>query len=178
MAVLIEANSVVLKVAAVLNAFAGRLDEFKALVPNQTLCVDGELIRVGFMTPSGVDNYLRVMANKGLVHLEDGKARDMVMIDQIRGLLSPCDWVEVYPAWLGNANTESERPRVMVASLRDGVEKQVYLPEGWHFEKSLTRSVAFVPRPHLDLSMHFLRHENGIDVYENILSGGEAFLVP
>lgn len=48
MAVLIEANSVVIRADRLLSVI-GSWEAFKQQIPNRTLCADGELVRVGFM---------------------------------------------------------------------------------------------------------------------------------
>jgi hypothetical protein len=40
----------------------------------------------------------------------------------------------------------------------------------------LSASFGFVPDPHLDKSLTFLRHQDGLDVYWNRLSGKEVFI--
>jgi hypothetical protein len=51
MAVLIEAISVVIRADTLLKKFPGGWGAFKLIVPNQTLCADNEIVRVGFMAP-------------------------------------------------------------------------------------------------------------------------------
>ena len=55
MAVLIEAISVVVRADELLKKFPGGWDAFKSIVPNQTLCADNEIVRVGFMSPQDVE---------------------------------------------------------------------------------------------------------------------------
>lgn len=54
MAVLIEAISVVVRKDAIEKRFPGGWDSFLDEIPNNTLCTDGELVRVGFMSPQDV----------------------------------------------------------------------------------------------------------------------------
>ena len=53
MAVLCEAISVIVRLDA-LEAPYGTFEAFKHDVPNDTLVADGEIVRVGFMTPDDV----------------------------------------------------------------------------------------------------------------------------
>jgi hypothetical protein len=58
MSVLIEAISVVMRADELLKKFPGGWDAFKGIVPNQTLCADNEIVRVGFMTPQDVESFI------------------------------------------------------------------------------------------------------------------------
>ncbi len=51
MAVLVEAISVVVRIDAIRKKLIGGWSRFEKLVPNPTLCSDGELARVGFLGP-------------------------------------------------------------------------------------------------------------------------------
>jgi len=53
---------------------------------------------------------------------------------------------------------------------------QVVSPPGWAFESSLSRSFGFVPSEHADKSLTYLRHENGLDVYLNSVTGEEVYI--
>jgi len=58
MAVLVEAISVIVRVDSINKKFPGGWIGFKDHVPNQTLCADNELARVGFMTSEDVKNFV------------------------------------------------------------------------------------------------------------------------
>jgi len=58
MAVLVEGISIILKASAITDKYPGGWESFKAEVPNQTLCADGELIRIGFMSPDDVKGFI------------------------------------------------------------------------------------------------------------------------
>jgi hypothetical protein len=57
MAVLIEAISVFVRVDAIRERYSGGWEAFREAVPNQTLCCDDELARIGFMNPADVERY-------------------------------------------------------------------------------------------------------------------------
>jgi hypothetical protein len=44
------------------------------------------------------------------------------------------------------------------------------------YENSLSRQNVIVPPEQVDRSLKFLRHENGLDVYRNNLTGQEVFI--
>ena len=114
MAVLIEAISVVIRADALLAAYKDDWDAFKHTVPNRTMCADGELVRVGFMSPEDVEGYVRKLSEAGLIYLDHGAAKDLVVVDQMRGPLVPCEWIE-----FGHVNLDNDpSKRVAVCSLR------------------------------------------------------------
>ena len=94
MAVLIEAISVVVKRSSVDEKFNGGWQAFADDVPNDTLCADDEIVRVGFMSPADVESYVQHLESLGLTYVRDNMAQDMVVVDQQRGLAISCDWAE------------------------------------------------------------------------------------
>ena len=118
MAVLCEALSVVIRRRSLMQYFRGGALAFMHTVPNDTLCTDGELIRVGFMTPSDVRDYIQVLEFNGLqAHLGERTQdepdeqdepvgawphapsalraeRDVVVVDQFQGPWRPSAWME------------------------------------------------------------------------------------
>jgi len=53
---------------------------------------------------------------------------------------------------------------------------QVFCPEGWSYERSLSRQFVVVPPQQVDKALKFLRHQSGLDVYLNELTGEEVFI--
>lgn len=171
MAVLIEAISVVIRADAILTKFPGGWDGFKRIVPNQTLCADNELVRVGFMTPDDVKSFVRKLQASRLEFLQDGKAIDIAVVDQMRGPTAQCDWLE-----FGHASLSDAGERVAAGRLSGGQSREVVMPPGWTFEGSLSSTFAFVPNESAAKGMKYLRHENGVDVYLNPITGKEMYV--
>ena len=46
-------------------------------------------------------------------------------------------------------------------------QKVLCSPEGWTFDRSLSRSFGYVPEEHWERSLTFLRYQDGLDVYRN-----------
>lgn len=90
MAILIEGISVVIRAEALLKKYRGGWNAFLAIVPNNTLCSDNELTRVGFMTPQDVGAFVNKLEQAGLEFLRSGNAVDLVVVDQLRGSTTPC----------------------------------------------------------------------------------------
>ena len=53
---------------------------------------------------------------------------------------------------------------------------QVVTPPTWKFDGSLSHSYGFAPTEHVDKSLKYLRHENGLDVYLNTVTGQEVYI--
>lgn len=141
MAVLIEAISVVIRLDRLMAAFEEDWDAFKAIVPNDTLCSDNELVRVGFMAPHDVEGFCNVLLACGLRHLAQGHAMDFVVADQQRGFASPCDWAE-----FGHIDWQGDPARRTPVCRRKGSRaRTIMVPEGWEWERSLIASFRFIP---------------------------------
>jgi hypothetical protein len=168
MAVLCEAISLVVRAKPLMAAFRSS-DAFKCVVPNETLAADNELIRVGFMTPEDSRAFAEQLETRGLRYVVDGAARDMVIIDQISGPAIRCDWVE-----FGHVSINGHR--IAAARLVGSTFHKLFTPEGWQFEGSLTQSFVFVPTGAVSKSLRFLRSENGLDIYLNLLTGKEVYV--
>ena len=169
MAVLIEAISVVIKRTAIDDRYSGGWDAFVKDAPNQTLCADEHLARVGFMTPIDVESFIKRLELHGLVHLKDGIAQDIVVADQQRGVTTRCDWSEF-------GDVEIDRNSVKACKAVVDASSQLISPDGWVFEGSLSQTFMFTPTEHVDKSLTFLRHEDSLDVYLNALTGEEVYL--
>jgi hypothetical protein len=94
MAVLVEGISVVIRRDAIVRTFGPSWDAFVVAVPNRTLCADPEIARVGFMHPDDVQAYVVQLGTKGMLHLRTENAVDLVVVDQLRGPTSHCDWLD------------------------------------------------------------------------------------
>lgn len=172
MAVLIEAISVVIRADAVEDRYPGGWDAFALAAPNQTLCADGEVIRIGFMSPLDVEAFVNSLRQYNILYREHGKARDIAVVDQMRGPLTPCEWIN-----FGQINLNGEPAKQVAACKLAGSQlSKIVTPPGWAFENSLSASYGFVPAEHQHKSLKFTRHENGLDVYLNEVTGKEVFV--
>lgn len=94
MAVIAEGISVIIKASSITSKYPGGWKSFKDAVPNSTLCADSEIVRVGFKSPEDVESFVREMEKCGLAYLHEGKAEDLVVVDQIKGPMVVCDWID------------------------------------------------------------------------------------
>jgi hypothetical protein len=172
MAVLIEGISVVIRADALLVAFDNDWHSFKNEVPNRTMCADNELVRVGFMVPDDAERYVTDLEARGLCYRIDGISKDIVIVDQLRGPLIHCDWIE-----FGHINIDGDpAKRIAGCRLRGSTQSTVQTPEGWRFEESLSCQHGFVPSSYIDRSLQFLQSEDGLDLYLNTLTGREVYI--
>lgn len=171
MAVLVEAISVVIRRDAIESKYPGGWDAFVSAVPNRTLCTDASLARVGFMQPSDVERFVSDLGQHDIQYIQDGSARDLVVVDQQRGPLASCSWLEFEHVTIG-----SPSERIAAARMSGDSVHKVITPEGWQFNDSLSHTFGFVPVGQEDKSLRFLRHQDGIDVYFNNVTGKEVFI--
>jgi len=172
MAVLAEAISVVIRAGPLSAAYQDNWDAFKLDVPNPTLCADGEIVRIGFMSPDDVEKIVKRLTELGLVHLDHGMAKDFVIVDQLQGPTSGCAWLD-----FGHVNLDADPSKLVAACrLKGSVAWEVLVPDDWQFESSLSATSTFVPSEKIDEDLTFLRHDEGLDVYRNEVTGREAYV--
>jgi len=171
MAVLIEAISVIIRADALREKFPGGLDAFMTIIPNRTFCFDGELARVGFMTPQDVNTFVTQLEQAGLEFVHAGKTVDFAVVDQHQGLTAPCDWLE-----FGRVAVNAKGDKITACLLATGQATKIHIPEGWKFEGSLSDSGHFVPNQDIDKNLEYLRSENGVDVYLDKTTGKEVYI--
>lgn len=94
MPVLVEGISVILRVGATEEKYPDRWEGFVRDSPNNSLYADGDLARVGFMSPQDTKRFVSSLASHGLTYLDDGEAVDLVVADQQRGVAAPCNRAE------------------------------------------------------------------------------------
>jgi hypothetical protein len=176
MAVLVEATSVVVRREAIDVWLDGGWARFQDIVPNQTLCTDGELARVGFMTPSDTEGFVKRLEYEGLTFYDGEKAIDLAIVDQDRGPTCRVGWLEVIRIAL-DVNDES----VTAGYLLDGSPALpsrtdwLSAPEGWTYEGSISQT-----RSHHLVDAHdeieLVDHRDGVDVYRDLATGTERYV--
>ena len=50
------------------------------------------------------------------------------------------------------------------------------MPDDWQFENSLSADYTFVPSEEIDENLTFLRHDEGLDVYRDEVTGRKVYL--
>jgi hypothetical protein len=172
MAVLIEGLCVVVNINAIATKHAGGVKAFAAEVPNASLCADGELARVGFMTPDDARGYVEHLERRGLKYLEDRNAVDIVVVDQRTGPCVACNWVT-----FGRVDWDRDPKRpVAVCRANPTQNPKIVAPKGWVFERSLSAQHVFVENGKVPANLKLVRHEDGLDVYRDAETGQEFFV--
>jgi len=171
MAVLIEAISLIILREIIDEKYPGGWDAFVDNAPNQTLCADENIARLGFMSPNDLDSFIKGLEEIGFQPFVDGQSSEAAVIDQIRGFMAPCDWLDV-----GRVEIDGGKHEVTACKLKGCLSNCIILPDGWEYDKSLSKEYIFIPSEHLGKSLQYLRHESGIDVYYNELTGKEVHI--
>lgn len=167
MAVLIEAISVLVKAQAIIEKYPGGWEQFSQDVPNQTLCADGELVRVGFMNPNDVQKYVSFLESKRLVFQSNGHCKDIAVVDQQRGFTIPCEWADFGRIFIDSSQTQ----RVSACRLKGSTQRIVSYPDGWDYESSLSKDYHFVQPENADQELEFIRKEGVVAVFKHLPSG-------
>ena len=172
MAVLVEAISVVIKADAIVQHYPGGWSAFEANPPNGTLCADGELVRLGFMVPADAKAFVDRLSEHGIRYLVDGKAADLIVVDQQRGFAALCDWADFRHGPIDGA----PKKRVAACSLADSKVRELVTPDGWQYEESLSSKHGFVESGWVPEFMDYLGQENGLDVYRDLETGKKMYV--
>jgi hypothetical protein len=171
MAVLVEGISVIFRVDAIEEKYPGGWEGFARDCPNNSLCADGDLARVGFMSPKDTNRFVSLLSSRGLTYLDNGKAEDLVVADQQRGFAASCDWAE-----LGEVPAPGTASEHVVACRAAKSEEQLLMtPDGWTYEDSLSANFKFTEAESVPDRLEFLRHEDGVDVYRDKETGEEVY---
>jgi hypothetical protein len=163
------------------SKYRGGWTAFVADVPNATFCADDEIARVGFMSAADVEAFIEGLQLQGLSFLEGGKAIDVAVVDQQRGLTTQCDWLEFGKLALGAEGKVAacwffEGPRIAARVYLRATSLPLATPVGWEFEGSLSQKFDFVPNGEEPSRLKFLRNEGDVDVYLDLETGKEVFL--
>ena len=172
MAILVEAISVVVRADSIEAKFPGGWEAFRGWIQNQTLCADGELVRIGFMSPQETRQFVEEIQAEGLTYIEGGEAKDLIVADQQRGFVMPCSWAE-----FGRIPMDRDEKKIVSAArLIDSKVEELVTPDGWRFDGSLSDSFQLAEAGRVPEYFDFLRTENGLDVYRDIRTGKDVFI--
>jgi len=172
MAVLVEAISVIVRRSAIAERFKGGWSAFQGAIPNTTGCDDEDLARVGFMTATDAGAFVSVLEAGGLVFRgENGQAVDIAVVDQLHGFTIPAPWLEVSKIVL------FDPPIKVIACMLAGHNlDKIAMPAGWEYAGSLSEKPMFVAEGTEGDRVKFLRHEQGNDIYLDLVTGKEVYV--
>ena len=182
MAVLVEGISVIIRRKKIDEMFSGGWDAFIEDVPNQTLCADDELARVGFMSPPDAEAFIWQLEKGGLTFAREERAVDMAVVDQMRGPAISAEWLEFAHLTLDGTDNKVaacwlfEGPRIAAGVHVHSKNMTLATPEGWRYEDSLSANFKFVTDEEMNENLKFLRQEDGQDVYLDLSTGKEVYM--
>jgi len=133
MAVLVEALCVVIRRSTIDEKYPGGWEKFEADNRDLSLCADDKIVRLGFTLPMPMRLLIRELEKLGFVYLKDGKSADIAIVDQSRGFMTPCDWLEYGHVTIGDGRT-----KVAACRLAGCPAKNIVLPLGWVYKHSLS----------------------------------------
>ncbi|MAF84042.1 MAG: hypothetical protein CL797_08070 [Chromatiales bacterium] len=172
MSVLVEAISLIIRIEAIERCYPSGLKGLKNFPPNGTLCYDHSLARLGFMVPFDVGNYIERLEAMGFKFLVDGKAHDMVVVNQKYGPTTPCDWLEVIYFDIDDDPDQ----RVMAALISGEDPDPMAAPDGWTPEQSINLEGNFVTSDKIAERLTFVRQDDSVSVYLDKETGKEVYV--
>lgn len=175
MAVLVEGISVVTRIDTIHRLYPGGWEGFRSEVPNATLCADNDIARIGFMVSGDARAFIERLQQHGFQYIQDTadvqNAQDLVVVDQLHGPMIHCDWIE-----FGHVPADTDPARKIAACRLTGSNSnQLFVPEGWKFEGSLSDKSSFVPTGELSQRLKYLGTDNGVDVYLDMQTGEKVY---
>ena len=171
MAVLIEAITVVVRKETINEKYPGGLAQYIQDCPNRTLCMDKDIVRVGFMTSEDAKEFVNNLEDLGFTLFTDGHFDEIALVDQFEGFALPCDWLE----FTNSAGGKNIR-RISACKIKGAPVDCVSLPAGWDYETSLSKRTSVFNPNDIDNNMIFLRHEDGVDFYLDAITGEESWV--
>ena len=95
MAILIEATTVVIAIAALERRFPGGAAAFAAQCTNDTYRSDGKIAAVSFMVLDDAKLLVDALSKYGFSDPGSSRSEDIAVVVQGEGLLAPCGWLKV-----------------------------------------------------------------------------------
>jgi hypothetical protein len=133
MAVLIEVLCVIVRRSTIDEKYPGGWEKFEADHQTLPFCADDKIMRLGFTSPLEMRSVIRELEKFGFAYLKDGNSADIAIVDQSRGFMAPCDWLEYGHVTIGDGRT-----KVAACRLAGCPVKSIVLPLGWVYKQSLS----------------------------------------
>ena len=160
MSILVEAITVVFMNATADRHIQGGVDAVKTITPNSTFRTDGLISAISFMEPESTGHFVDTLLNVGMEFVEDGIAKDIVVLDQYRGPTAQCDWIGFSQNAEGNS----------IAWLVGHPQGDMAVYDNW-----LPNNELMFRDGEVGETMKFIREEDGLDVYLDLETGQECF---
>lgn len=141
MTVLVEGISVIIKLEAVNRVFPDGWEGFREYLPNFTLCKDDKLARFCFLGQEEAMAFKDKLESLNFIYQGNEGAQDFVLIDQLYGPTTPCDWLECGHLVIDN----DPQKKVAACRITGSADDTIVTPEGWLYEDSLTAQYGLTP---------------------------------
>jgi len=128
--------------------------------------MDSKLARIGFMTPVDVGSFVDYLEKNGLVFILNGKAEDIVVVDQFKGPTVPCDWLEV-------VNCSVENIPCVACKLKNDSATTIYVPANWENKESKTIRIE---REEIEKRLLYLGREDNVECYLDLYTLKEVYV--
>lgn len=161
MSVLVEGYSVIIQAQEIEAKWPGGWKQFEKDVPNKTLCLDGRLVRVGFMVYADAINYSKSLEENNIMEASNEEAQGYVFVSQLEGPKTKPGWLEI--DYLEKAANPSAK--VLVCRLAGDTESGLSAPIGWKYEGSLSDKPNFIGAEEAEQRLERIRKSDGLEVY-------------
>lgn len=91
MAITIHFLTVVIRIETIKKKYPGGINAF---MKSYTSWRDSNLIGIGFMSNGGAEEFIYKLTNIGFSYVVNDEFDEIAYIDQFKGLLLPCKWLE------------------------------------------------------------------------------------
>jgi hypothetical protein len=157
-AVYCAAVSVIVRNSTIEARFPGGISTFGLSRPNETLCSDGEISRVGFLVENDARSFIARLLEAGIVPPENEASSEIALIVEGMGFLYPCEWLQI--------GLFDGRPAAWLASSGRGK----LAINRWEFEVSTT-PLQRISQEDLRDSYEFLGLKDKVEAYRHKTTG-------
>jgi len=171
MTVLVEAISVIIRIETIAEKYPGGLDQYISDCPNRSLCMDDEIVRIGFMTPEDTYAFTENLERVGFRCVTDDQFDEIAVADHVGGFALPVEWLQLLDVKIFEGNQ-----KFMVCKIKGSTLGDIVFPVGWNYETSLSKHSLSMDSESLYNRLVFLRHDKGVDFYLDVLTNEEMFI--
>jgi hypothetical protein len=171
MAVLVEAISVVIRRETLAEKYPGGMDQYIQDCPNGSLCMDDDIVQVGFMYSDDAHAFIGNLESLGFRCRKEEGFDEIAVVDQFEGITLSCDWLECL-----NVKIFEGDQRMSVCQIKGSKFTGIGFPRGWSYETSLSKHTMTMDSESMEKRMIFLRRKDGIEIHLDVLTGKEWFI--
>jgi hypothetical protein len=148
MPVICEAISIVVRTESLRKTVKDGLEWIRRFAPDDTLCEDGDLLRVGFLNQFQAERFVDQLVELGLKfewgERESVEPLDMAVVDMCHGVLTDAPWLTFHRVTTNDGyviSFVSHTPVLLghTGYVRDGFNLHLVTPAGWQYQGSLSQ---------------------------------------